>query len=551
MKNVLGGFFEQSPETFSWSEAFAMAALLPLVFTIRSVSGFVGGLLMAACGFRYLQALRQEIFDKLQLLPFAYFDRQAKGDLLSRILVDTQEVSYGIIDVSTEVRQPIQMAAALGFIFYTCAKHNLWSFLLVLAVTFPAVIIPIRLIARHLRRRARNCLEVASEITQSISENLGALREIRAYNLQKLQGKRFGESLDRSFVESIKLFKYQKLNQPLTEILSACVVSAIFLASLQVGITLDVFIAIGTAFFFCFDPVKKITKAYNNFERMRPAFERINGILQEPLVARDPDAPKTISSPKGQVSFKEVTFSYQHEPVLRNFSFSVTPNSSLALIGPSGAGKSTIINLLLRFYDADQGEIMVDGVNVCDLTRKHLRDQFTLVSQSPFLFNCSIFENIALSKSDATQEEVEEAAKKAQAHDFITALEQGYDTYVGDDGGRLSGGQRQRIALARAFLKPAPIVLLDEATSALDAESEQAVREALKQLMSQRSIIAISHRLSFIEHFDRIGVVNDGRLVGLGSHSELYGQNPLYTMLYDQYHSQGKDRTDSGVSDNQ
>lgn len=538
LEKVLKTFFEQKPEEFSWTAAVAVAALLPLMFLLRSLTGFLGGLLMANCGFRYLQALRQDVFDKLQELPLAYFDRQSRGDLLSRILVDSGEISGGIIEVATEyLRQPFQMLAALGYILYACGKHDLWMFLLVLVVMFPAVIVPVRLISRHLRRRAKNNLEASSEITQSLSENLGALREIRAYNLQKMQRRRFGNALERSFVESLKLYKYQKLNQPVTEVLSACVVSATFLASLKVQIPFEVFFSIGGALYFCFDPVKKLTKAYNQYTRMRPAFVRINAIIDEPVTLRDPENPKTLPAPKGHVSFDDVRFSYTNEPVLQEFSLDVQPGSSLALVGPSGAGKSTIVNLLLRFYDTDTGVVRIDGVEARELTRRHLRDQFALVSQSPFLFHATVFENIVLSRPEATREEVEAAARKAHAHEFIVNMEQGYDTPVGEEGGRLSGGQRQRIALARAFLKPAPVVVLDEATSALDTESEQAVKEALRELMATRTVIAISHRLSFIEHFDRICVLEAGRIVGLGSHTELHGSNALYTRLYDQYHA--------------
>jgi subfamily B ATP-binding cassette protein MsbA len=537
LEKVLKAFFEQTPEGFSWVAAISVATLLPLMFLLRSFAGFFGALLMAGCGFRFLQALRQDVFDKIQELPLAYFDGQKRGDLFSRILVDSGEISGGIIDVATEfLRQPFQMLAALGYIFYACHKHDLWQFLLILVVMFPAVILPVRLIARHLRRRAKNYLEAASEIAQSLSENLGALREIRAYNLQDMQRKRFGNALGRSVVESLKLFKYQKMNQPIMEVLTACVVSATFIASLKIAIPFEVFFAMGSALYFCFDPAKKLTKAYNQYTRMRPAFDRINAIINEPVLLRDPVSPKTLPNPRGRVTLEHVCFSYDTEPVVRDFSLDIPPGSSLALVGPSGAGKSTIVNLLLRFYDTDSGAVRVDGEDARDLTRFHLRDQFALVSQSPFLFNATVFENIVLSRPDAMREEVEAASRKAHAHEFIMAMEQGYDTTVGDDGGRLSGGQRQRIALARAFLKPAPIVVLDEATSALDTESERAVKRALRELMATRTVIAISHRLSFIEHFDRICVMESGRIAGLGSHSELYGHNAIYTRLYDQYH---------------
>ena len=306
----------------------------------------------------------------------------------------------------------------------------------------------------------------------------------------------------------------------------------------------EIIASILTALYMCYEPVKKLGSVSNTIRKAEASLDRLEYVLHSEDKVPEADQPLNIPQVNGQIRFEAVNFSYDDEVVLKSIDIEIAAGEVIALVGPSGAGKSTFANLVPRFYDAVSGIVRIDGVDVREVLKADLRAQIALVSQEALLFSDSIANNIRIGKPDATLEEIKTAAKMANAHDFIQALEEGYDTPVGERGSRLSGGQRQRISIARAFLKDAPIIILDEPTSALDAESEYQIQAALEKLSKGRTVLIIAHRFSTIQHADRILVFNAGRIVASGSHNELYPSNELYRSLYDKQakiiHEQGQ-----------
>lgn len=336
----------------------------------------------------------------------------------------------------------------------------------------------------------------------------------------------------------MKVAKYSLALAPVIEILSAIGIAITFVYAYRIRLPLESFLAIVAALVVCYDPVKKLGALSNEVRRGEASLQRLEEVLNEPVTIQDPDKPLPVDRLKGSITFDDVTFGYsEDEPVLRDVSIEIPAATVCALVGPSGSGKSTFASLVPRFYDVQAGAVRVDGIDVRDVRLADLRRNIAIVSQDPILFNDTIYNNLLFGRPDATREEVEQAAKAAFAHDFIVALPNGYDTLAGERGTQLSGGQKQRIALARAFLRQAPILILDEATSALDSESEAYIQQALKELMVGKTVLIIAHRFSTIRDASMILVFQDSRIVAHGSHETLYESNDLYRSLYDRQRS--------------
>lgn len=336
----------------------------------------------------------------------------------------------------------------------------------------------------------------------------------------------------------MKVAKYSLALAPVIEILSAIGIAITFVYAYRIRLPLESFLAIVAALVVCYDPVKKLGALSNEVRRGEASLQRLEEVLNEPVTIQDPDKPVPVDRLKGSITFDDVTFGYsEDEPVLRDVSIEIPAATVCALVGPSGSGKSTFASLVPRFYDVQAGAVRVDGIDVRDVRLADLRRNIAIVSQDPILFNDTIYNNLLFGRPDATREEVEQAAKAAFAHDFIVALPNGYDTLAGERGTQLSGGQKQRIALARAFLRQAPILILDEATSALDSESEAYIQQALKELMVGKTVLIIAHRFSTIRDASMILVFQDSRIVAHGSHETLYESNDLYRSLYDRQRS--------------
>jgi subfamily B ATP-binding cassette protein MsbA len=336
----------------------------------------------------------------------------------------------------------------------------------------------------------------------------------------------------------MKAVKYAQALTPSIEIISAFGLAITLVYAYRAGVKLDSFLAIITALYSSYEPIKKLGALNNEVKRGTSALDRLEVVLDEPLEITDPAQPVAIGRLLGRVHFEKVTFAYKTgEPVLHQVNAEIPAGTVCALVGPSGAGKSTFANLVPRFYEVTSGRLTVDGIDIRDLRLADLRGNIAVVSQDPVLFNDTIFSNLLLGRPDATRDEVIAAARNAHADAFIRAFPQGYDTMVGERGALLSGGQKQRLAIARAFLRNAPILILDEATSALDSQSEQMIQDALKQLVIGKTVLIIAHRFSTIRDASMILVFDRGRIVASGTHTKLYADTPLYRSLYDQQHT--------------
>jgi len=518
-------------------EGMALILLLssiPLAFTLRALGGFLNAYYMAYAGMHVLERLRIMVFEKIQHLPLAFFHKNNVGDLMSRVMGDTGQLQTALVKVvNSLVKEPATLVSALGFLIYLTISESEVAFMLIALATVPACVLPIRAIGTRILKKSRQAQQQAGELNNVLNENLSAVREVRAYNLETREINRFSAAVRKLFKLALKTIKYDKMLSPLIELTTAFALCFSLYVAVQRNIQPEVIAAILTALYMCYEPIKKLGGVSNTIRKAQASLDRLEYVLHTDDTVPEADNPKPLTAVTGEICFNNVTFAYDNEVALNNVNVKIEPNQAIALVGPSGAGKSTFANLVPRFYDVIEGSVTLDGVDIRELSKADLRSQIALVSQESLLFSETIANNIRLSKPDATLEEVKEAARMAHAHDFIEAFEDGYETMVGERGSRLSGGQRQRIAIARAFLKDAPIIVLDEPTSALDAESEHQIQAALEGLSKGRTVIIIAHRFSTIQHADRILVFDDGSIIAQGTHAELYQSNPLYTSLYD------------------
>jgi subfamily B ATP-binding cassette protein MsbA len=518
-------------------EGMALILLLssiPLAFTLRALGGFLNAYYMAYAGMHVLERLRIMVFEKIQHLPLAFFHKNNAGDLMSRVMGDTGQLQTALVKVvNSLVKEPATLFSALGFLIYLTISESEVAFMLIALATVPACVLPIRAIGTRILKKSRQAQQQAGELNNVLNENLSAVREVRAYNLETREINRFSAAVRKLFKLALKTVKYDKMLSPLIELTTAFALSFSLYVAVQKNIQPEVIAAILTALYMCYEPIKKLGGVSNIIRKAQASLDRLEYVLHTDDTVPEADNPKPLHAVTGEICFNSVTFSYDNEVALNNVNVKIEPNQAIALVGPSGAGKTTFANLVPRFYDAIEGTITLDGVDIRELSKADLRSKIALVSQESLLFSDTIANNIRLSKPDATLDEVKEAARMAHAHDFIEAFEESYETMVGERGSRLSGGQRQRIAIARAFLKNAPIIILDEPTSALDAESEHNIQAALEGLSKGRTVIIIAHRFSTIQHADRILVFDDGSIIAQGTHTELYQSNPLYTSLYD------------------
>ena len=480
--------------------------------------------------------IRTKVYDKVVSLPIGFFSKERKGDIIARMTGDVSEVENSIVtSLDMLIKNPIFIIIYFGTLIYIS-----WELTLFTICVIPVLGWIMGSIGRKLKAKSLVAQQKLGETTSQMEETLGGLRIIKAFIAEKKMSARFMKCSNELRSATMKVTMRQALAHPVSEFLGTAVIVIVlwFGGTLILGenspISAAAFIYYLTILYSIINPLKELSKASYNIPRGLASMERIDAILnaENPIV----DGEKGVEIPEMQegIEYKNLTFSYDGERnVLKNINLKIQKGKTVALVGQSGSGKSTMVDLIPRYYDVEQGEITIDGVNIKDMKVKSLRGLIGNVNQEAILFNDSFYNNITFGVENATMEQVIEAAKIANAHDFIMATENGYDTNVGDRGCLLSGGQRQRISIARAILKNPPILILDEATSALDTESERLVQEALERLMKSRTTIAIAHRLSTIKNADEICVLRDGEIVERGKHEELLEQNGVYKRLND------------------
>lgn len=535
IQEVFPRIFTEGSRTLPAVQVVGYALLIPLIFLIRAITGFLNSYLMSYCGIGVLEALRVELYRKLQHLPLSYLGKNRTGDLLSRLTADTQVVQQTITTSASDlVIQPLTLIGAISVLAQIAFENEGVALLLGSLAAVPLCVFPVRFVGKKLLIRARENQRLLGDISDVANQNLMAAREVRAFGLENKEVDLFAQTTRRLFQTQLKVVKYSQILSPTIEVIASLGIAFSLYYAYYAGISLAVFVAILGALFACYEPAKKLGALHAQFTKGSASLTRIEEILHEPVEIADPASPVSVGRLRGDIAFEGVTFAYKTgDPVLRNVSLAIPAGTICALVGPSGAGKTTFANLVPRFYEALAGRVAVDGHDVRSLRVADLRRNIALVSQEPVLFNDTVLANLLLGRVDATRAEVERAARDAFAHDFITALPNGYDTMVGERGAALSGGQRQRVAIARAFLRNAPILILDEATSALDSDSEAAIQAALKKLVVGKTVLIIAHRFSTIRDASTIVVFDRGEVVATGSHGELYAGNALYRSLYD------------------
>ncbi len=513
--------------------AFAVA-FLPVVMLIRGVGEFFSTYLLNLAGLRVIEAVRRDVFAKLQQLHLGFFGRLSIGDLLSRLIADANSVRLVLVDVSNDlIVQPLSMLFALAYVVFICFSHESGYWFLACLLVVPAAVLLVRSVAVRIQTRMRQGMESASDLNSIAVENLQSAREVRAYGLQEREAKRFNQASQEGLRIQGKLVRYEKALSPLVEITAAIGISAAIAVGAMNGFSMSELISLIVAFYFAYGPIKRLGNVSSRLSMAAPGLVRLEEVILAKVEVGDAPDARPLARIRGGLEMSGVSFSYGVDPVLVDVTLKIPAGQSVALVGPSGAGKSTFVNLVPRFFDPQQGSILIDGHDLRQVRQADLRANIALVSQEPVLFNESILENIRLGRPAATDAEVRAAARLAGAFEFIEAQPEGFLTKVGERGGRLSGGQRQRVSIARAFLKDAPILILDEATSALDTDTERSIQQSLALLMKGRTTLIVAHRFSTIRDVDRVLVFDAGRIVADGSREAVYASSDLFRRLWD------------------
>jgi subfamily B ATP-binding cassette protein MsbA len=512
---------------------FLLPFVIIVLFLLKGIFNYLQAYLMNFVGLRVVADLRAKLYDHLQTLSLSFFNKTPTGILISRITNDVNLIQASVSNVITGVVKDVFTIISLIFVVF----YQNWKLAIIAVIVFPLATLPIKEFGKRLRKFSRRSQEQMGSITTFLHETITGNRIVKAFNMEGYEKRRFAQENDRFFRTVFRRAKIRALSHPLMELIGGVGVAFVIWVGgysvIRGEMTPGTFFSFMAALFMLYNPIRDLNKVNLEIQEGLAAATRVYELLDTlPDIKDDAEAIPLLPISRG-IDFQDVTFKYDGEPVLRNISFQVRPGEVVAIVGMSGAGKTSLVNLLPRFYDIEEGQILFDGCDLRKVTIQSLRDQIGLVTQQTILFNDTVRNNIAYGSQGRTDQEMIEAAKAANAHDFIMRLDQGYDTLIGEQGVKLSGGERQRLSIARALLKNAPILILDEATSSLDSDSEAEVQKALDRLMENRTVFVIAHRLSTIRNADRILVLSSGELVEEGTHDELMARQGEYHRLHE------------------
>ncbi|MGI9893967.1 lipid A ABC transporter ATP-binding protein/permease MsbA [Vibrio natriegens] len=523
-------------EGFGSAESDFLRTLPLIIFAmmfIRGTSGFVSDYCLSWVSGNVVMQIRRLVFNHFMHMPVSYFDKEKTGNLLSRITYDSEQVSAATSRALVSiVREGASIIGLLTLMFY-----NSWQLSLVLFAVAPVVAWGIGVVSKRFRKISKNMQTMMGNVTASAEQMLKGHKVVLSYGGQDIERQRFEKVSNQMRQQSMKLVTAQAAANPIIQMIaSVAIVAVLYLASIdsiKEQLTPGTFTVVFSAMFGLMRPLKALTNVTSQFQRGMAASQTLFALID--LEPEKNEGKRKVERANGDISVKDITFTYEgsEKPALEHVSFDIPRGKTVALVGRSGSGKSTIANLFNRFYDVDSGVIELDGHDIREYELRNLREQFALVSQNVHLFNDTIANNIAYATEDNFQRsDIERAAELAHAMEFVSKMEHGLDTMIGENGASLSGGQRQRIAIARALLRDAPVLILDEATSALDTESERAIQAALDELQKDKTVLVIAHRLSTIEKADEILVVDDGAIVERGNHADLISKDGAYAQLH-------------------
>jgi subfamily B ATP-binding cassette protein MsbA len=514
-----------------------MLLLLPiaiiLLFLIRGIFDYGQAYLMNFVGLKIIMDIRGKLYNHLQNLSLSFFTKTPTGILISRITYDVVLIQSSVSNAITGlIKDAFTIVALIGVVFYRD-----WKLAIIAFIIFPLTIFPIMEFGKRLRKFSRKGQQQMGFLTTFLHETITGNRIVKAFNMEDYEKRRFAEEIHRLFKIALKRIKIRALSHPLMELLGGIGVAVIVWVGgysvIRGELTPGTFFSFMTALLMLYAPIRDLNKVNLEIQEGLAAATRVFELLDITAEIKDEEGATPLPLISEGIHFQNVTFKYDEEIILKDLSLDVKVGEVIALVGMSGAGKTSLVNLLPRFYDVEKGQVLIDGYDIRKITLKSLRDQIGLVTQQTILFNDTVRNNIAYGNLKSTDQEIIEAAKAANAHDFIQRLPKGYNTIIGEQGVKLSGGERQRISIARALLKNAPILILDEATSSLDSDSETEVQKALEEVMKGRTVFVIAHRLSTIRNTHRIVVLSEGQIVEEGSHDQLMALNGEYRRVYD------------------
>jgi ATP-binding cassette, subfamily B, bacterial MsbA len=544
-KTVIDDIFVNKNITALKWVPFAVVA----IFLVKNLANYGHNILMSSIGLHIVKDLRNKLYEQIQKQSLSFFAEHPTGLLMSRITNDVGAVQTASAEAITAlVKDPVMLISYVGVIFYLD-----WKLALIALAVFPLTIYPIALFGRKMRNVTTSTQITMGTLSSILQETISGTRIVKAFGMEKYENKRFAVENEKLFKYNMKAVSVNAISSPLMDFLGGLGIAAVIYYGgynvIQGNSTPGTFFSFIATLLLLYEPIKRLTNVNNTINQGIAGADRIFSIIDR--VPDIEDKPDAIDLPHAaqSINIENVTFCYEEKPVLKNINLSIKAGEVVAFVGMSGGGKTSLVNLIPRFYDVNKGRVLIDGYDVRDVSQRSLRKQIAIVTQQTILFNDTVRNNIAYGDIQRTEEDIINAAKAANAHDFISRLPKGYDSNIGELGTKLSGGEKQRISIARALLKNAPILILDEATSSLDTEAEIEVQDALDNLMKGRTTLVIAHRLSTIRNADRIIALVDGKIIEEGDHETLMKKKGEYFRLYNlQFKDEGSDENNDQLA---